>query len=330
MKVFISWSNDQSNALAKALHEWLPLILHYVEPWLSNSDINAGERWSPKVAEELAATNFGIICITKDNVVAPWLLFEAGALAKSMEDGKVIPLLLDVDVKEISGPLAQFQAKKVEKSDILDVITAINKSAAAPVPDTRLQSLFNSLWPELEKKISSIPKKSTPLKQARPQNDILEELVSGVRGLELRLRDNLEESKFTVKRRRNRMHPGMLMEMARHISSDGRDPIQILFAVSLLRDDAPWLYELGMETYRALKSSDYDEASKAHYKLSRAIEVMRHGSSEDFIDKNSFMIVREVLSMIEYSLSDLDPKMRRTEPKAKKVRIAEENLSVLD
>jgi TIR domain len=115
MKIFISWSGERSEALATALKEWLPLVLHYAEPWLSRSDIDAGGRWGVEIAKELEACNFGIICITRENRDAPWILFEAGALAKSMQDGKVIPLLLDLDKKEISGPLAQFQAKKVEQ-----------------------------------------------------------------------------------------------------------------------------------------------------------------------------------------------------------------------
>src|ERR1035438_6645502 len=133
MKIFISWSGDRSEALAVALKEWLPLVLHYADPWLSQSDIVAGDRWSVEIAKGLEVCNFGIICITRENRDAPWILFEAGALAKSMQDGKVIPLLLDLDKKEISGPLAQFQAKKVEQDEIKDLILGLNRSATNPV-----------------------------------------------------------------------------------------------------------------------------------------------------------------------------------------------------
>ena len=34
MHVFISWSGERSKALAVALRDWLPLVLHYVEPWV--------------------------------------------------------------------------------------------------------------------------------------------------------------------------------------------------------------------------------------------------------------------------------------------------------
>lgn len=89
MKIFISWSGDRSELLAKALRDWFPLVLHYVDPWLSQSDIQAGERWGIEVAKELETCNFGVICVTKENLNSPWILFEAGALAKSMQDGRL-------------------------------------------------------------------------------------------------------------------------------------------------------------------------------------------------------------------------------------------------
>jgi hypothetical protein len=120
MKLFISWSGDRSKALATLLRDRLPLILHYVEPWLSQLDIEAGDRWALEVAKELDACTFGVTCVTPENIASPWILFEAGALAKSMQEGRVIPLLMDLEFSEISGPLAQFQAKKTDKEGIFD------------------------------------------------------------------------------------------------------------------------------------------------------------------------------------------------------------------
>lgn len=71
MKIFISWSGDRSHQLAQALHEWLPLVLHYVKPWLSQADISAGSRWAQEVAKELETTNFGIICVTQETSPRP-------------------------------------------------------------------------------------------------------------------------------------------------------------------------------------------------------------------------------------------------------------------
>lgn len=42
LKVFISWSGERSKEMANALREWLPMVLQYVEPFVSDKDISAG------------------------------------------------------------------------------------------------------------------------------------------------------------------------------------------------------------------------------------------------------------------------------------------------
>jgi hypothetical protein len=68
MKVFISWSGERSHLLAQALHESLPLVLHYVKPWLSPAAIFAGDRWAQEVGKDLESSNFEIICVTPENL----------------------------------------------------------------------------------------------------------------------------------------------------------------------------------------------------------------------------------------------------------------------
>lgn len=186
MKVFLSWSGDRSKQLAEALHSWLPLVLHYVEPWLSQADVQAGSRWADVIAAELNVSNFGIICVTPENLTSPWVLFEAGALAKSMADGRVVPVLLDLELQDVAGPLAQFQAKKYEKVGLFDVVKSIQASCTEEVvADDRLHRLFDLAWPDLEKQVRAMPAQ-LPDKAPRPQGEVLEELVVGVRGLEQR------------------------------------------------------------------------------------------------------------------------------------------------
>jgi hypothetical protein len=297
MKIFISWHGDRSEALATALKEWLPIVLHYAEPWLSRSDIGAGDRWSDEIAKGLEACNFGISCVTRENQDAPWILFEAGAIAKSVKDGKVIPLLLDLDKKEISGPLAQFQAKKVEKSEIKEHILSLNKSATNPIVDATLEKLFAMAWPELQSKITAIPENKAAPKPSRPEGEILEELVSGIRNLEMRFMDmkevdaknrivEMHELKHLMKvmmheqtvdwsRRKARKPSGMeMMKMSRSILSSPGDPLQLLFVASFLRDDAPWFYEIAFETYKAIKSGNREEAKNSCRRLMDAFKVL--------------------------------------------------------
>ena len=47
-----------------------------------------------RYATELENSTFGILCVTKDNINAPWLSFEAGALSKTMDKSFVSPFCL--------------------------------------------------------------------------------------------------------------------------------------------------------------------------------------------------------------------------------------------
>lgn len=302
MKAFISWSGERSHALGKALHEWLPMVLQYVEPWLSQSDIDAGERWANEVGKELESSNFGIICITRENVSSPWILFESGALAKSMQEGRVVPLLLDIEFKDITGPLAQFQAKKVEKSGILDVVSSINKFSDGKLTDDHLKRQFEALWTTFEKDLATLPKDPPHMKQNRPQHEILEDLVSSIRGLDLRFRENNEDYP-RLRRRKVRFHPMIIRELLHSSEFGPRDPVQILLLASLLKDDFPWIYELGAEAYREV-SANSSKADMARRRFSSAVEMLRHGPLMEMIDdKETYMLIRE----FEHFEMDIDP-----------------------
>jgi hypothetical protein len=308
MKVFISWSGVRSNALADALRDWIPLVLHYVEPWLSQTDIEAGQRWAEQVAKELESSNFGILCITQDNLTSPWVLFEAGALAKSLQGSRVIPFLLDLEFRDVTGPLAQFQAKKVDRTGVFEVIQSLNQLAPHPVPENRVKQLFDALWQEFEKKVASIPRASAIAKHARPQSEILEELVAGIRSLDSKFREVAEDGPRGIRSRSRRFHPGMLHELSDLLREKPGDPIILLMLSSMFREDMPWLYELGMEAYRSAKNGTPSEATAARKRFQKAAELMRRGpfGAEEFgFDPHTIrMMVREMDHLLHFDAAE--------------------------
>jgi ribosomal protein L7/L12 len=170
------------------MRDWLPLVLHYVQPWLSAADIDAGQRWATEVGQQLNDSMFGILCLTRDNLQSPWILFEAGALAKSVAAGAVVPFLLDLEFSDVTGPLAQFQAKKADEQSTLELVTAINNRSGQPVPPERLEELFELAWPRLARSLTNVPRVGPQAPPQRSQRDVLEELVQVVRTVERRTR----------------------------------------------------------------------------------------------------------------------------------------------
>lgn len=290
MKVFVSWSGNRSQSLATAVREWLPLVLHYAEPWVSKSDINAGDRWGLEIAKELDGSGFGISCITAENVSAPWLLFEAGALARSLAEGRVVPLLLGLDFSDISGPIAQFQAKKADRVGLLETVNAINAVAATPVPEPKLTQLFDALWPSLEAKIEEIPQSEKTVR-SRPQSEILEELVSSVRNLDLRMREDADDGRLFRGSKRTRMR-NMMLEDVIFSAQEPPGAMSIIMAASVYRDDFPWVYELASKLAQEINVGDLRSARKTARLLHDSVVTLtRSPIGHEFVGRNMHMLL---------------------------------------
>ena len=188
MKIFISWSGDLSHKVALVFREWLPSVIQTIEPYVSSEDIDKGTRWSTDIAKELAESSYGILCVTPDNIDAPWLNFEAGALSKAFDKSHVSPFLFNMKRSEIKeGPTLQFQSTLFEKNDIKKLIQGINKvDDDSKLEESRLDKAFDVWWPNLESKLNSLKDNAgqpeTPEKvEDDTTSEILEEVLELVR-----------------------------------------------------------------------------------------------------------------------------------------------------
>lgn len=185
MRVFLSWSGDLSKQVSLALRDWLPLVVQAVEPYMSAEDIDKGARWGNEIAAELEACDFGIICLTPNNLQAPWIYFEAGALSKAVERARVSPLLLGLKPSDVTGPLVQFQFTLPQRPDMLRLVSAINDACGERGLDVvRLERMFSTMWPQLEAELHKLDSElSTAATTSRKRGtvELLEELLGLVR-----------------------------------------------------------------------------------------------------------------------------------------------------
>lgn len=154
MDVFLSWSTERSQKLAKMFNEWITNVLPTVQTYISTEQIGPGDRWSDSIGKGLETNFMGIFFLVEENVDSPWLNFEAGAISKNIEDSKVIPLLHDMKPEQINGPIAQFQAKLINvEPDIFSIVKQINNG----INDERkinaeiLKKLFDKWYPDFVK-----------------------------------------------------------------------------------------------------------------------------------------------------------------------------------
>jgi hypothetical protein len=158
MKIFISWSGDVSHKVALVLRDWLPSVIQTIEPYVSSEDIDKGARWATDIAGELEKSSYGILCITANNIDAPWMNFEAGALSKAIDSSHVSPFLFRIKRSDITtGPLLQFQSTLDSKNEVFKLLQSINKQQKdAMLDEYRLQHSFDVWWPECEKRLTAI------------------------------------------------------------------------------------------------------------------------------------------------------------------------------
>lgn len=187
MKVFISWSGEESHAVAMVLREELGCVIQSVEPFVSSEDIEKGAQWFQKIAKELEDSSFGIICLTAANCQSRWLHFEAGAIANKVSQSHVAPLLIGIEDVAVVPPLSQFQTTKLNREDFLKLLFAINRAnKEKALTDDKLKRTFDLWWPDFEKKVKAAveatPKKKA-LKPPRSDRELLEEVLSAVRSM---------------------------------------------------------------------------------------------------------------------------------------------------
>jgi len=191
MKIFISWSGEKSRLVAELLNSWIQCVLQAVDPWLSSKDIDRGSLWFSEITNQLSTTHNGIVCLTKSNMNNPWILFESGALAKGITSNRVYTFLIDLEPNDIKDPLAQFNHTRPTKEGVYHLIRTINVGLGDQLlKESILTNVFETYWPQFEKEFKLILKenKDQEVIEQRPKEDILNEILSSVRGIDKRLR----------------------------------------------------------------------------------------------------------------------------------------------
>jgi hypothetical protein len=194
MKVFLCWSGKASHQIAQALFDFIGDVIQDVKPFLSSESVRKGQRWNAEIACQLSDTNYGIVCLTKDNLDARWILFESGALSKNMTEGRVTAFLVGVQPTDVLEPLSQFQQTRADREDIFILLKDLNDL----LPDDRrltsdrLTRLFNSEWTGFKAKLQAaakLPDALPGVARARDTRDMIAELLELVREMKREMKN---------------------------------------------------------------------------------------------------------------------------------------------
>jgi hypothetical protein len=338
MKVFLSWSGELSRKTAVIFRGWLPSVIQSIDAYVSSEDIDKGARWSSDIAKELDESNFGILCVTKENLNAPWLTFEAGALSKTMLKSSVTPFLLNIRRAEVNGPILQFQSTIFEKDDVKKLVYSLNKAHGEnTLPEDRLLSAFELWYPELEKSLNAILQAdesaadSGQIEVAVAGDDssgMLEEILDLARNNQKLLRNpegeflkEIEMIRAIVEklgkrldaefeprriRRDRKMHPMFIEELMHMSPRFEKNLVGFQISISLFRADFPWIYDAGIELARILRSNP--SGSEKHEAIQVFVELVEFTFEHPMMremympDKEMWMIGRELPRILKRAL----------------------------
>jgi hypothetical protein len=202
VKVFISWSGSLSKKVALLLKAWIEDVLQGTATWISADDIDKGSIWFGDITDELAITSVGILCLTPDNLTAPWVLFEAGSLSKGLSKSRVCPLLINLNHSDLTPPLSLFNGTFPVKDDMLKLIKTINgQNGDRALTDDRVEKAFEKWWDGFAEDYSKIVKEHKPAKEIhkRPQGEVLEEVLETVRAIQRSIQAPLAPNPVVIK-----------------------------------------------------------------------------------------------------------------------------------
>jgi hypothetical protein len=183
-KLFLTWSGSESREIASTLRTFFQDVLHPVEVFFSEEDIEKGSIWIEELNRHIKESQYCIVCLTNENKNNPWIIFEAGALSNGIARQKVIPCLVNMKLTELEPPLSLFQAITLEKDAISKVVFQINGVSESPKSDDQLRRIFDVCYPDLQTKIDQIREKFSGIAPLRSlQKPTISDIASSLENL---------------------------------------------------------------------------------------------------------------------------------------------------
>lgn len=285
-----------------------------------SSGIPFGTEWYTAIMSQLGEATDVVALLTKHSIDRPWILYEAG-VAKGKLDTNVLGVAMGVPLEKVStGPFAQFQNCADDEDSLTKLVIQLLQQNPDAAPREEAVRVQVRVFIENVKKLLSSKGTAKPL----PETDetsvakLFEEVKVMVRELPERVDDRVRSVARRGTKRMRRFHPMMFEELLFHPalakSSQGAAVAWLLF-ISTLKDEAPWIYEIGLELYRALKNGDPNMIADARQEFSAILEVTAHGPFLHEMmrpdDEEMYFMIRHLPEMVDRFLEHVPGGIKR-------------------
>ncbi|MGA2590115.1 MAG: toll/interleukin-1 receptor domain-containing protein [Bryobacteraceae bacterium] len=291
-----------------------------------NAGIEYGQEWYRAIMQKLDDATDVVALLTARSIDRPWILYEAGvAKGKLAANGRVFGIALGVTLDEAAtGPFAQFQNSPDEEDAITTLVLQLIRRH--PQSDPREEAVRRQVQAFRESVAALLKdrKKEPPQQQGARVDEtsvakFFEEIKVLVRDVPDRVASELgTDPRMDRMRKRRRFHPMMFEEIFHHPmfreSSDNAG-LPVLMMFSMFRDDFPWLYELGIQLYRAIEEGNSTAINRARKTLMFTIDMAHRGGPLGFEmmggpeNEEAMMFLEELLHTVDRFIQE--PKRRR-------------------
>lgn len=302
--VFISHDTRDAE-IAEAFSKLLSSVSAGVLKSFRSSDkkgtqgIEYGVEWFPEVMKKLDEASDIVCLLTQTSVERPWILYEAG-VAKGKLSTTVLGIALGIPLnKANNGPFAQFQNCSDDEDSLTKLVLQLVRRIPNAEPDEEVVKdqvkLFKQKLAELLKVKPKAEKHTDELKEDTSIAKLFEEVKIMFQDLPSRIDKRLDPE--IMMRKRRRFHPKLMDEFF-HIARKFEEPnISFLMMISMFKEELPWFYEIGLDTYRTLKNAKTkNEKQKAITSFNSAIEMMGHPIIAELYTRNedTYIMMKEM------------------------------------
>lgn len=200
LKVFISWSGERANIIARGFHKHLPETVNGIAPFMSGRDIDKGTQWSTVLNGSLQESTCCIVCLTHESVQSPWVAFETGAISKAVGNvegarSRIWTYLIGLENNDTHLlPFGQYQATGTTQEDTFRLVESVNMLSPDTVSAETLRKRFDALfWPDFSKVLERANEmaNAAPSRPSPSQTDaLLSEILSTVRSMQSEMRQS--------------------------------------------------------------------------------------------------------------------------------------------
>jgi hypothetical protein len=263
--------------------------------------IEYGLEWYPAIMDKIDEATEVVCLLTQRSVERPWILYEAG-VAKGKLGKKVIGIAMGIQHSvAFTGPFAQFQNNDGSVDAISKLVLDLVRKVPGLDPDQKLVEQlvqgFHSKANEILAKSQKKPEKSPEAKDEKMVVKLFEEVKLMFESLPSRIEGRIDPDQ---RRRRRKFHPMMLEDMMHMGMKTGDSDLGFLIMISFFKEEIPWLYEIGVETYRGLKNAKtISEKKKIVTSFNRAVQMLSHPMFLEFSgSEEMYMISKDLRSIL--------------------------------